>query len=317
MLARSMREVPAPRLLVTTLLVALVLAAPARAQHGMTGGPRPLHLRLAEADAIAIGTVDAMSEGRVTIGEATVLRGEAPARFELKRAPSREIPYAVGVSLLLPLRGARPPYVLVDDARELISLRDDAAVAAWRAGLDALLAAGDDREALTDVYVAWLEGDDEAMRETAGATLLDPRAGLLPVSPERAIERAHAALDPELPVAARRISAVLAGGRAEGAAELLAAASESAIDAQVLETTLRNALQWRVDGAEDALIDALADSRPAVRRAVVKLIESSGSQRGLAQLPNVAAHDADEGVRREAVEVLSARGGLAPGGSHE
>lgn len=305
-----MRPGFAPPLLVAILLIPLALAAPAGAQHGMTGGPRPLHLRLAEADVVAIGTVEAVSDGRVTVGEATVLRGETQPRFEVKRAPSREIPFAVGVPLLLPLRGAREPYVLVDDARELISLRDATAVTAWRAGIGALLAAGDDREALTNVYVAWLEGDDDAMREAAGAALLDSRAGLLPVSPERAAARARAALDPELPLAARRISAILAGGRAEGTAAMLADFPAAALDAQVLETALRNGIHWRVDGTDDALLRALDDARPAVRRAVVKLIESSASAPGLARLLDVAAHDADEGVRREAIQVLSARGML-------
>ncbi len=307
-LARFMRPGFAPPLLVAVLLGSLALAAPARAQHGMAGGPRPLHLQLAEADVIAIGTVEAMSEGRVTIGEAVVLRGEAQPRFELKRAPSRKIPFAVGVSLLLPLRGAREPYVLVDDARELVSLRDAAAVTAWRSGIDVLLAAGGDREALTDVYVAWLDGDDDALRETAGAALLDPRARLLPVSPDRAVARARAALDPELPLAARRLSAILAGGRAEGTAAMLADFPAASLDAQVLETALRNGVHWRVDGVEDALLRALDDGRPALRRAVVKLIEASGSPRGLARLPDIAAHDADEGVRREALAVLGARG---------
>ncbi len=303
-----MRAGSPPPLLVAILLGSLALAVPTRAQHGMTGGPRPLHLRLAEADVVAIGTVEAVSEGRVTVGEATALRGELPPRFELKRAPSLEIPFAVGASLLLPLRGARDPYVLVDDARELISLRDPAAAAAWRAGTHSLLAAGDDREALTDVYVAWLEGDDDALRETAGAALLDPRAGLLPMSPERAVARARAALDPELPLAARRISAMLASGRAEGALAMLADFPAVARDAQVLETALRSGIHWRVDGVDDALLRALEDDRPAVRRSAVKLIESSGSTLGLEQLVEVAAHDADEGVRREAIRVLRARG---------
>lgn len=308
MLTRSMRSRFGPTPLALISLAVLSLAMPTRAQHGMTGGPRPLHLRLAEADVIVIATVEAVGDGRVTVGEAVVLRGEAPARFELKRAPSREIPYAVGVSLLLPLRGARAPYLLVDDARELISLRDPAAATDWRAGVAALLAAGDDREALTDVYLTWLEGDDEAMRETAGAALLDPRAGLIPVSPTRAVARARAAFDPALPLVAQRISAVLAGGRAEGTAALLAALPNPGVDAQVLETALRSGLRWRVDGSEGAVLRALDDGRAMVRRAAVKLIESSESEAGLARLPALATHDPDEGVRREAVKVLSARG---------
>lgn len=311
-----MRPGFAPPLLAAVLLISLALASTARAQHGMTSGPRPLHLRLAEADGIAIGTVEAVNDGRVTIGDAVVLRGEVQPRFELKRAPSRAIPFAVGVTLLLPLRGAREPYVLVDDARELISLRDPESVAAWRTGVDALLAAGADREAVTDVYVAWLEGGDDALRETAGAALLDPRARLLPVSPARAVDRARAAIDPELPLAARRISATLAGGRVEGATALLADLSRAAVDPQVLETALRNGVHWRVAEAEDALVRALDDDRPVVRRAAVKLIEASGFPSGLARLPEVAATDADAGVRREAIEVLSARGVMVGGGAH-
>lgn len=309
-----MRPGFASPLLVAVLLLPLALTAPARAQHGMTGGPRPLHLRLAQADAIAIGTVEAVSDGRVTIGKALVLRGEVPPRFELKRAPSRAIPFAVGVSLLLPLRGAREPYVLVDDARELILLRDAAAVAVWRSGIDALLAAGTDRESVTDVYVAWLEGENDAMREAAGAALLDPRARLLPVSPARAVNRAQAAIDPERPLAARRISATLAGGRIEGTTALLADFPRAASDPQVLETALRNGVHWRVAGVEDALLRALEDDRPGVRRAVVKLIEAAGFSSGLARLPDVAANDVDAGVRREATEVLSARGTMVGGG---
>ena len=290
------------------LAASLVLVPPTRAQHGMASGPPPLHLRLAGADVVAIATVEEVGAGRVTVGDAVVLRGEAPARFELKRAPSKQIPYAVGVSLVLPLAGARSPYLLLDDSRELISLRDPAAVSAWREGLTTLLAAGDDREALADTYLAWLDGADDSLRDAAGAALLDPRAQVAPLSPERASARARAALDPELPVAAQRVSALLATGRAEGAAALLAALPDPAADPQVMETALRGAVQWHLAGADEALVRALENANPAVRRAAIKLIESSASAPGLARLPGLAAHDADEGVRREATKVMSARG---------
>lgn len=293
------------------LAALLAWAGAAPAQHGMASGPRPLHLRLAAADVVAIATVADVRPGRVALRDAIVLHGEAPPAFELKRAPSREIPYAVGLRLVLPLRGARSPYVLEDDARELVVLRDDAAVAAWSEALRALLAAGGDREALTTTYLGWLDGGEEGLREVAAAALVDPRSALLPLSPERTLERAHAALDPALPAPARRVSAILAGGRPEGTRALLdAALADPAADPQVVETVLRDAVAERVPGADDALVAALGHGSASVRRAAVRLAGSSGSPAALARLPALATSDPDEGVRRQAAKVMTERGSI-------
>jgi hypothetical protein len=301
MLARSMRarRLPLP---LAVLLATLTLAGDARAQHGMPVGPRPLHLRLAQADVVAIASVAEVGEARVTVRDAVLLRGEAPATFELKRAPSQPAPYAPGLTLLLPLRGARPPYVLVDDARELVVLRDVAAASAWREALPGLLAAGDDREALLTTYLGWLDGREETLREVAGAALLDPRSQLVPVSAERAVERAGAAQDPAAPALARRVSAILAGGREEGSRALLPVARDPAADPQVVETALRSAAQWGLPGLDDALLAGLEHPSSAVRLASVKLVEASGSAAGRARLPALAAGDPDEDVRRAARE---------------
>jgi hypothetical protein len=305
---RSRRLAP-PLAALLALVAGVAQAPPAAAQlgHGTATGPRPLHLRLAAADVVAIATIEDVRDDRVALRDARVLRGDAPPQFELKRAPSKGIPYAVGLTVLLPLRGARSPYVLVDDARELVVLRDEAARAAWSDGVQALLAAGDDREALLDVYLAWLAGADEPLREAAGAALVDPRAQLVPVSADRAVERARAALGPALPAPARRVSAILAAGRPEGAAALVPGLADPGADPQVLETALRGAVRWRLPALDDALLAGLAHANPAVRRAAVKAIETAGSPPGLARLPEVARQDADEGVRREAEKVVSAR----------
>jgi hypothetical protein len=300
---------PCSRLLLAALLALALPSGAARAQHGMAAGPRPLHLRLAAADVVALATVEAVGEARVSLRDATVLHGEAPPAFELKRAPSKQIPYAVGVTLLLPLRGARSPYVLVDDARELVVIRDDASAAAFRAAIPALLAAGDDPALLLATYLDWLDRGEEELREAAAAALLDPRAALLPVPAERALERAAAALDPGLPVPARRVSARLATSRAEGASALLGPAlRDPAADPQVVETALRGAALWDAPGLDDALLAGLAHGSPAVRRATVKLVETTGSAAALARLPALAGEDPDLGVRREAEKVLSAKG---------
>ncbi|MEB2344763.1 MAG: hypothetical protein OZ948_08485 [Deltaproteobacteria bacterium] len=272
----------------------------------MPAGPRPLHLRLAGADVVAIATVADVREDRVALRDAAVLRGSAARTFELKHAPSQEIPYAVGLTLVLPLRGARSPYVLVDDARELVVLRDGASAAAWRSALPALLGAGTDHDHLVAVYLGWLDGREESLREAAAAALLDPRSALLPVSSERAVERVRAALDPAAPTPARRVSALLAAGRPEGARLLLAAIRDPDADPQVAETALRSAVQLRLEGIDEALLAALAHDDAEVRRVAVTLVDSTGSAPGLARLPALAAHDPDAGVRREARSVIAA-----------
>jgi hypothetical protein len=288
------------------LLASLALAGAARAQHGMAVGPRPLHLRLAEADVVAIASVADVREDRVVLKDAVVLRGEAAASFELKRAPSREVPYAVGLTLLLPLRGARPPYVLEDDAHELVVLRDAAGAAAWRDAVSALLEAGSDPESLLAVYLGWLDGPEESLREIAGAALLDPRSALTPVSPARAVERAGAALDPSAAMPARRVSAILAAAQQEGASVLLAALRDPATDPQLAEIALRSAVQFRLDGLDDALLAGLAHPDPEVRRVAVTLVASTRSAPGLARLPALASQDPDAEVRREASDVVGA-----------
>jgi hypothetical protein len=293
-----------PALPLLALLASLVAPEGVRAQHAMPVGPRPLHLRLAEADVVAIATVAEVGEGRVALRDAAVLRGEAPAAFEIKRAPSLEIPYAVGLTLLLPLRGVRPPYVLVDDARELVVLRDEAAAAAWREALPALLAAGGEREALLDVYLGWLDGGEDGLRDAAGSALLDPRAELVPVSPERALERAGVALDPAFPATTRRVSAVLAGARPEGARALLAALHDAKADPQVAEAALRSGQQLADEAFEEALLAGLAHDSPEVRRAAVRATVASGSATARARLSDLSAHDPDEGVRRDAQKAL-------------
>src|SRR5690606_12557895 len=246
---------PRPPLVLAVLLASLVLAADAPAQHGMASGPRPLHLRLAETDVVAIATVEAVGDDRVALRDAIVLRGEAAPAFEVKLAPSKQIPWAVGLAFVLPLRGARSPYVLVDDAREIVALRDDAAIAAWREALPALLAAGDDPDALRAAYLAWLDGDDESLREVAGAALVDPRGKLVPLPVELAVARAEAAVDPARPQAARRVSAALATGNPEGTSALLARAlARPDADPQVVEVALRAAVQWQLPERDDALL---------------------------------------------------------------
>ena len=145
---------------------------------------------------VAVATIGPIHEGRVEVRDAAVLRGDAPASFEIKRSPANPPPFVTGVPAVLLLRGARPPYVLVDEPRELILPTDAATAKRWTDALRSLFAAEGDPDRLLHTYLLWLDGDDETLREAAAAALADPRAPYLPLDAEDATARARAALDP-------------------------------------------------------------------------------------------------------------------------
>src|SRR5262249_44712485 len=196
----SMRPPRFARLSLALLGLAGAGLASAQGLHPFPLGALPLHLRMAEADAIAIGTVEAIGDGRIRVRDATALRGAPGETFEIKRAPSKPPPLAVGQQAVFLLRGARPPYVLVGDPKEVVSLRDAESARAWRDALAKLLAASDDPEKLLAVYVTWLDGADETRRASAAAALVDTRSKLPGLAEDAAIERARVALDGARPI---------------------------------------------------------------------------------------------------------------------
>lgn len=128
---------------------------------------RPLHERLALADAAAIGTIRAVEPGRIHVEAATPLWGSPGESFALKRAPSSPPPLRVGDRALLILRGARSPYLLVDRPEEICIVADRAAEARWRTAFESLRAAGQAPAALRNLDLAWLAGPDTDLRELA------------------------------------------------------------------------------------------------------------------------------------------------------
>lgn len=114
-------------------------AALAQAPHAIPPPVRPLRERAALADVIAIVEVVGVAEGRIRVVTRGALRGAPPATFEVKRSPLRPPPLAAGDRALLVLRGARPPYVLVDVPDEVLKLHSDAQERALREGLQRLL----------------------------------------------------------------------------------------------------------------------------------------------------------------------------------
>ena len=291
-----------PRSAVALLVLGLLLAFDAHAQHPLPKGPRPLHERIAVADVVAVATIGAIRDDRVEIRDATVLRGDAPTDFEIKRAPHAPPPFVTGVPVVLLLRGARPPYLLVDEPREVVLLRDANDAKRWTDALQLLFDASTEPNRLLHTYLAWLDGDDENLREVAAAALADPRAPFLPLASADALTRARVAVDPKRAAPTRRSSAMLAMTNAEGAAALVAAVPGEAADPQVVATALRGTSPVAHALRVSALLRALDSDERDVRRAALVAIPALWTDAVEAKVSEMAAHDADAAVRADAAD---------------
>lgn len=291
--------------LLLVAIAALCAAPHARAQHPMPSAGRPLHVRIAEADVVAVATIGTIDEGRIEVRDATVLRGTAPKGFEIKRSPAQPPPFVTGVPAVLLLRGARPPYVLVDEPREVIVPSDAVAAQRWTDALRALFDAGADPEKLLHTYLLWLDGDDETLREAAAAAFSDPRAPFLPLGAEDAVERAQASIDPRRAAANRRVSALLAATNPAGADALLAAVPGPAEDPQVVATALRATATMPRERREAALLRALAHEDREVRRAALLSAPMVWTETVAAKVAEIAKGDPDPGLREAAMDAMS------------
>jgi hypothetical protein len=314
--------VPTARDLAGRLALAAVLfaaaAAPGRASaqigHGLPAPARPLHVRLARADVVAIGEVERVELGRIAVRPLHVLRGAPADGFAVKRAPSRAPELAPGDRVLLLLAGARAPYVLVDEPREVVKLADPAREELWRAALAGLVAAGDEPGALLAAYLGWIDGADDELRQSAVRALANRRAdSAVPLPPEVARERARIALDPARPAPVRRASATLACLAQEGLAALLAGLGRADVDPAVAQIALASGGLARADGMGDATVRALGHPSADVRRAgvgIAALLAGDASVRRA--LERVARSDPEEELRGQAREALAAAGAPAP-----
>jgi hypothetical protein len=289
-----------------SLLLALLVAAPLSAQlHPLPSGPRPLHARLAVADAAAIVNVLRVETGRIHVELGTALHGSLPGSFAVKRSPSRPPPLEAGSRALLFLRGARPPYVLVDRPEEVVLVEDAAAeqrmASAVRALVDAAGPAG-----WAETYVGWLDGDDERLRALAAAALADPKSALVPYSESVVAGRVAAALDPARPALVRRVSAGVAATRPEGVRALLAGllAGPRPADVELLAATVRGAVAISAPDLSGTIVRMLRDTDTQMRRAGVTLLALAPDPGLRTELERVAHHDADPALREEAVRVL-------------
>ena len=295
---------PPLRCLAGAVCAALLLgAAPARAQHPVPPSARSLHDRLALADVLALATVAEVRTGRILVRDARVLRGEADDAFEIKRSPSRPPPLAVGSQAILLLRGARSPFVLVDEPRELVATRDEAEAARWEEALTRLEAARGDPQRLYALYLSWLDAPSESLRQAGSAALLDRSAPFHPLRPAQALERAATALDVHASPTLRQVSALLATGQSDGAVFLLERLPAEGDDATILDLALRGGVQQR-EALRATVLRALAHPAPDVRRTALRAAPFAWSPEVGEQVGQLAHADRDEGVRRDAAKTL-------------
>jgi len=295
-------------------LLAALPPSPGQAQgtlnHPLPKGPRALHEIARSADAIAIGTIANVSEGRIRVRDAIDVTGAVPAEFEIKRAPSNPPVFRGGDRAVLLLRGARSPYLLADEPQENLVVPAGAELA-WIVALRAFAEARPDPGQLEALYFDWIDGDDGTLRDLAVRGLLDPVAPFQPIPNELLTLRAKRALDPAASAAVREACASVALLSAESRAELLHEVLRpgTASDAGVYETALQGALLRRDDPLQlsAAVARGLQSEDAAVRAIAVRYTMNAADPVLASEVERLAAQVPDAGVRKAAAQVLAAR----------
>lgn len=302
-----------------TLGVALALCGPGspvaaqiRNPHGLGAGPRPLHVRMAEAEQAALVEVRRIDTGRIQAVRVAGLFGDVPESFEIKRAPSRPPGVVQGDWMLALMRGERSPFVLVDHKDE-VAVVPESDRAAWLVELPEIAAlvrrgSGADRvgAALLSHYERWIDEGPESLRKLALRSLLDPAAPFAPLGPEFAARRVAAALDPDRDPTAQAGSAFAATLAAGGATRLLAALDTgSDVAPEVVVVALQGGLRIGSPETAAALARLLGHPDGRVRaRAVEMATAVDREHRLLERVEAMASDDPDVEVRRSAEAAL-------------
>jgi hypothetical protein len=284
-------------------------ATTAQGPHPIPRPVRPLHERVAAADAAAVATVRSVEMGRILLSDVDPLVGEVVDPFEVKRSPSRPLPLSVGDRTLLLLRGARSPYLSVDTPREAIRIASPEAEAIWSEAVVLLHREREHPAAWVDLYVSWLDSGHGSLRDLAVVSLSDLSAPYQPLPDGFFRERARAAWDPGRPAEARRAAARLAALHPSGTVLLaeLAGGCPTDSDPDVLELSARSALIHATPGGAPAVLCALSDRNAAVRAATVR--EAGRSPAPLeasvrSRVEEIAAEDGEPFVRDAAKGAL-------------
>lgn len=296
------------RLLICVALAA-GFAAPGNAQHPGVPHDRSLAARLALADAIAIATVLREEPGRLDCGEVRVLEGSLPESFAVKRAPSAPPPLGVGDRAIFLLRGARPPYVLVDQPKETIRLADAAAEERWADAISGWLAVRDRPAAWPALYAGWIDDGPDTLRELAVNGLSDPAAPFQPIPEATAAAYGDLAWDAARPISARRAYALLASLTQPGSDRLVEGFRAAPLDCdpEVAAAALR-AVQRRPATASAVVARALDHSDAEVRRAALhaaQLLRDRADPELRTRIERVSREDTESWLRAEAERTLA------------
>jgi len=304
------------------LVGALALAASASAQHPSIGAPppRPLPLRLAQADAVAIASVEEVGVGRIRFGEARGLLGGPPPRFEVKRAPSSPPDVAPGDRLLLLLRGARSPYLLVDRPDEIPRIRAASEEGAWSEALGGLqhALAADATSSQARVLARWLEAEGSSLQREAAISLADEAidVGALPDERfERLAELAAGAEDATLRRAAARAAVRNAAGRRHLLARLPGEDPQVLITGLVASLSLDGADARTIPACTDVALRALRDPHAELREAALRSSAALARDRRVrAEIVRIAAEDPETPLRDLARRLMHATADSPSGG---
>lgn len=299
--------------LLALLLVALAEPAYAQRGHMLRGSTeRALHAQLMESDIVAIGSVEDVGPGRIRLGDLTAIEGEIDASIEVKRAPSRPPGLHPGERVLLLLRGARSPFLLVPTAEEVLRIGDDAGEARMIAALRELRAALSDESALLEHYQAWLAGPAENLRRLAETALTNPSPPLERLDPDTIQGLVDLAIDPVTPPDLRRAAARVAGSDEKGVDALLAAlpiGDANDGDPLLLLDVLRLGSLRASPETNGALLRALRHENAAIRQAALGLGPVMTRDPALrAEIERLAREDASAAVRALAEPLVRARG---------
>ena len=229
----------------------------------------------------------------------------------MKRSPGRPPPLAAGDRALLLLRGARPPYVLVDRPDETIRLADPAAEARWVEAFEGWLRVRERPAAWPALYADWIERGPDTLRDLAVDSLGDPKAPFQPLPAGFAAGLGDEAWDTARPLPARRAAATVAQRTAPGAARLVAgfASAPGEPDAALSVAAIALAAILGGPDRDAAFLRGLGHTDAEVRRAVLRALEGGGPPPAPAvreRVARVAQDDPETWLRAEAERVLAA-----------
>ena len=281
----------------------------AQVAHPPIEGPRPVHARLAVADRVVHVRIVSVETGRIQVESAGTPAGADPARFEIKRSPAAPPPLVPGDEAILLLRGARPPYILVDGPREIIPRVDPAAAGRWMEALAALAAAAGDPAAQAAVYLDWIDRGPAGLRGLAATGL----GAILDAEPPlaAAIGRRRLALvtDAGAPDDVRLISARLAARSPESAGALCEALARDPrpLDPATADVALRAGARARAPQVFMLLERVAGDPDPLVRLTATRALPVTlgfAREETIARAHAIAAHETDRRVRESAERIL-------------